>query len=517
MFPLSFLESDPNTQRKVVLSVLPPPPDLSKLVREECGEDLDHLGPAVFETVEDVAKALKIAMEKRPQAKRALHEVSRPVDTGTVAMPKNLPAKWREIPEVQVLSQLRLELIRISSEMRTAENELTKLDTTNDSKARGIGDIQQTITDITRKLESLDAVDDLQAKLRELQDRPEIKKAREKEQGVLSQIETMTETARVAGIGVMDVQMAQRIMENAGAGRSSGCGCYKKVEQLLSQYRGRKSHAEKWLKENENKALPIARDEAALLATQITNIQTALKARKETEEALGIANETLEARKGSHAAWLGQEYPGKKKALEKSLEELRKEHEKHDAWRGEVEARSRQAGERKEVNDQMNRLDTEYMALDRLCRALAPKGPILAKLAQDESGGVNEILQEVLGDDFVSPVELSMEPWSITLGGRSVTLASTSERFRAGVGLAMSLAKKSGLGLVLLDGADVLTKSLRSILVRCFARAELQQAFVATTADDAEIAAMSTKGLPDTITYWKVGIDNGVSRVERIA
>lgn len=124
---------------------------------------------------------------------------------------------------------------------------------------------------------------------------------------------------------------------------------------------------------------------------------------------------------------------------------------KYDTYNETYEASIQQIREQRTIIDNMNKLD----------EALKPDGE-LRKIANKsmESAAFDMELAKAWGME-----SLKLEPdGTITLFGRPVEAASDSEKYRAGVLLAELLSRSIKLGILVLDGLEILSDTTRAAL-----------------------------------------------------
>lgn len=167
-----------------------------------------------------------------------------------------------------------------------------------------------------------------------------------------------------------------------------------------------------------------------------------------------------------------------------------------DAWRRHQEAKDKQAVLAKEV-----------ATLEQRVEQLGPKGARIDALAAAVSvfeAAINGALER-----FGYTLAFQLDPWDVRVNGRSAVRLSESERLRVGLCLQLALADVTGLGLVVIDGADLLDARNRGALVEVLGSWE-GQAIVTATRDEPPPA------MDDVAVYW-LTTDHGVTHVERIA
>lgn len=118
-----------------------------------------------------------------------------------------------------------------------------------------------------------------------------------------------------------------------------------------------------------------------------------------------------------------------------------------------------------------------------MLKKLDAKGPLRAKLL---GGGLGEMLTEInsmAAGLSLGEVKIEIEPWQIRVGGLPAVLMSESELYRLSLAFAGMLAKRSGAGILCLDGADILDPVNRTALADVIEACGLDQAIIAATAE----------------------------------
>lgn len=149
----------------------------------------------------------------------------------------------------------------------------------------------------------------------------------------------------------------------------------------------------------------------------------------------------------------------------------------------------------------------ELELTERLIEVLGPKGPVRGRLVGGGLGPFLDELNGILAGWGIPKVEAVTEPWRILVGGLPAALCSTSEGYRLSLAFAAVFAKRSGLGILCMDNAEVLDGENRALLPEILSRAGLDQAILAGTAD-----APEGRELPDW-AFYLVEKSGGGSRV----
>lgn len=166
-----------------------------------------------------------------------------------------------------------------------------------------------------------------------------------------------------------------------------------------------------------------------------------------------------------------------------------------DAWARHSEAKVRQA-----------QLAKEVQALEQRVELLGPKGARVRALEAAVSifeSAINAALAR-----FGYELHFAFDPWDVTVNGRSAVRLSESERLRVGLSLQLALADVTGLGLVVIDGADLLDGRNRGLLTELLADFD-GQAIVTATRDE------PPPPIDGFTVYW-LELVNGVTQVQRV-
>ena len=81
---------------------------------------------------------------------------------------------------------------------------------------------------------------------------------------------------------------------------------------------------------------------------------------------------------------------------------------------------------------------------------------------------------------------VSVEPWQVMVGGLPAVMLSESEQYRLSAAIAGVFAKRSGAGILCLDGADILYGDNGGLLIEVLEACGLDQAIVAASGDPGE-------------------------------
>lgn len=166
-----------------------------------------------------------------------------------------------------------------------------------------------------------------------------------------------------------------------------------------------------------------------------------------------------------------------------------------DAWTTHQDATAKQQAHAKKV-----------AALETRVEQLGPKGArvdALNAVVATFEGLINNALQR-----FGYSLQFVMDPWDVKVNGRSAVRLSESEALRVGVALQLALAEVTGVGLAIIDGADLLDGRNRSLLTQLLAESESQ--VIVTCTRDADPPAI------DGLTVYWLALEQGATRAVRI-
>lgn len=149
-------------------------------------------------------------------------------------------------------------------------------------------------------------------------------------------------------------------------------------------------------------------------------------------------------------------------------------------------------------------------AVEAAVKALGPGGAVRAlHMGQGFPELLKEVsaISEVLG---VGTVHVESSPkWLVSVNGRPAELLSASERFRASLAFSVVIAKRTGVNMLCLDGADILDDENRAALVPLVEGLGLDQVIVTAT------NTQSTGDSWDGWTTLRIYNDGGVTRIRQ--
>jgi DNA repair exonuclease SbcCD ATPase subunit len=133
-------------------------------------------------------------------------------------------------------------------------------------------------------------------------------------------------------------------------------------------------------------------------------------------------------------------------------------------------------------------LERTIAKLEKLVEYFSDKGPIKAHLVGGKLPAFVERINEVL-ERFDFRCDFSLEPFSLIVGrgldgnsgakiGLRLNQLSESEEFRFGIAFQVALAEATGIGVVIIDRADMLLPEVRSTLTAAVMDSNLDQVFL---------------------------------------
>lgn len=126
--------------------------------------------------------------------------------------------------------------------------------------------------------------------------------------------------------------------------------------------------------------------------------------------------------------------------------------------------------------------------LEALVELLGAKGLRVQALAEAVDRFERKVNGFLKAWDYA--LTLKLDPWTVVVNGRPVTMYSKSEKLRIGVALQLAIVEAAGLGFAFIDEADLLDKINNALLARLLmttgigAEGAAGQVIVAATRDD---------------------------------
>lgn len=171
-----------------------------------------------------------------------------------------------------------------------------------------------------------------------------------------------------------------------------------------------------------------------------------------------------------------------------------------------IELEAKQTEYRKQA-ERRTRLAKQIEALEKLVEYFGPKGSLKAKLIGGKLPAFRDRINQVLAR-FGFECFFELEPYTITVMGRTLKQLSESEAYRFGIAFQVALAEATGLGLVIIDRADMLTNDSRRLLTAELIDSTLEQVIVLSTGEPIE-------QFPDIagVAFFELENQNGISAV----
>lgn len=159
-------------------------------------------------------------------------------------------------------------------------------------------------------------------------------------------------------------------------------------------------------------------------------------------------------------------------------------------------------------------LEIKSRYLESLVTFLGPKG-VKVTLIQRKIDAFQDLINKSLAR-FGFSFSFSVEPWQVYAKGRPINRLSTSERFRLGVAFQIAIAKITGLGVVVVDKAELLTADARGAMFKLLIEAELDFAIVIQTLMVPLETFKGSHPQHPAIDWFVVSNKDGVSEVQKL-
>jgi hypothetical protein len=126
--------------------------------------------------------------------------------------------------------------------------------------------------------------------------------------------------------------------------------------------------------------------------------------------------------------------------------------------------------------------EAEVQRFEDLCALLGPSGARVPAL----EAAMGRFLAEInpITEHFGWTVRFSVDPWECLVNDRPVVSYSTSERYRIGIAIQMAIATISGLGFVIVDELDLLTRENRETMAKVLAFSPLEQVIILASREE---------------------------------
>jgi DNA repair exonuclease SbcCD ATPase subunit len=197
--------------------------------------------------------------------------------------------------------------------------------------------------------------------------------------------------------------------------------------------------------------------------------------------------------------------------LEETIQSLNERVQKGESVLAQVSALQSQI---KRYNDQVARqaqLQDEFAQIEKVLAFSGPDGA-RKKATEGKIGAFTESIAKALAP-FGFRCAIKLEPFDMHVAtdgtnGKSIHQLSESERFRFSVAFQIALAQVTGIGLVVIDRADVLDRDARRQLTKMLFDSGIEQAIVCSTTSDP-----LPPSVPEGVKFFQLSQENNVTRV----
>lgn len=173
--------------------------------------------------------------------------------------------------------------------------------------------------------------------------------------------------------------------------------------------------------------------------------------------------------------------------------------------------------ERKSYEQQQSKrseLEKKLIAIEELISAFGPNSALRTQLVGDKLPAFVARINEVL-ERFGFCCVFSLNPYNLLVSrngqaGLSLAQLSRSEQYRFALAFQIALAEATGVGLVVIDEADLLIPEARRQLSQELMESRLEQAFVLCTADEDQLAVTPEV---EGVAFFNLENDNGVTKI----
>jgi len=492
--PTSFLSLKPGEQRNLLLSVTQKPLSAEEIT-EIIGDDISYIEEADLGNLEGVNEAEKRLREARPELKRQISAIVIP----------EIPERDRD-PAVAIkeaedyllgIREQRDKVVRQAGAYLAKQQQARALKDSAEAalghiaEAERQGDPEQIKLQLKQraaKLEDLEAAEkDNAAKIMKLRaDTDSLDRELAEKKGRFDKL------ANVKG----DCPTCQRPVPPAE--RKEVMATLKKEGQALMK---RISKSKKTLE----KLSPdmLINQEREDLERQIASLNVALSdlkgikgRRDEAEKNLAEAEKVLSEKEGSNS-------------VAKFDQEISEGEEFIRGQRNLLDQESRAVT----LRGERQKLEKRLAAYERLIDKIGPKGILRKKMMSDGVGAMMGQVGEITKAIGLAGFGIDLgKTTRFIVNGLPAVMLSTSEQYRLSLALAAVLAKRSGAGILCLDGAEVLDIENRMAVTGVLEAAGLEQAFIAATPETIPAGLKSD----ETWAFYIVGKENGVSQVRRV-
>jgi hypothetical protein len=151
---------------------------------------------------------------------------------------------------------------------------------------------------------------------------------------------------------------------------------------------------------------------------------------------------------------------------------------------------------------QRKELDEKLTRLEGLVKYFSPDGELRPLLVGGKLAGFNDAINQVL-ERFGFAATIMLDPFGMVVSTsphissppRQLDQLSESEAFRFGVAFQIALAEATGVGIVVIDRADLLLPGVQKFLNQALMESKLDQAFILAAKEDLAIKVMPPAGV----------------------
>jgi len=498
--PGRFLELPERDQKAALLATLAQAID-AKDVRSILGEDLLAYVPnaQALTTAAAVEEMEACARAKRPLLKRDLQNLVYVPQDGL----PNLPAGQGL---GAALAEAKAKLTALRSQRDAAMREAMQARLGREALAADAQACERESADLAERLRKLPP----EAKLRELAKtlRAEVERGRAadaKQQQFATEIEGNLAACR-AELDHLSSQSAR--LRAIGVGRCPTClqGVTKQIVDTLinNELKPKIAALSIEIKKQERRLLASQQSDLTAWAKQQEDLIACEKAMVEHEQ-LAPRQAAVKADLAAIQARLAQPSPvqaANPGDHDRQIAEVEQRVEQLQALAAEDRRRAEVLGRRQTV-------ETELALIERLVTVLGPGGPLRTRLMAGGTQAFEAEVTALLAHFGLPALRVSVDPFGLRVGNLPAALLSTSEQYRMSLALAGVFAKRSGLGMLCLDGAEVLDGENRGLLPDVLAACGLNQAIVAATAD----SPYAGTAMPEWSFYW---VEKGAGEVSSV-
>lgn len=472
--PTQFMKMAPADQKALLMSLM-----AETITGKDVAEALGDLvtmpsGSKVavdaLTTLDGVNEMDRQLREKRPLLKGEL--------SGLVYTP---PEKMPGLPAEET-TEIALEAAR--SELRDLENELI------DKKAAGQGngrellqkrlvDLDAKAADISKRLDDLGERTKVVASIKEHEAKLKTAQEADSDRGAkIAKIEGEIAIAR-SNMATIKEQAAK-----LGALKGACPTCEQPVgaeysKQAIESLRAKYEKLAKGVKEHQEQVNALRQVEAGNGVEALRQNLTAL--RQTLTEIDGLNERMQEISVDAEKVQAEMAKPQAKAASAEEIATLETRIGNGRSYVASVEYVIAEEKRKADVERKRQTVQSQLQWVEAMIEKLGPKGPIRAKLL---GGGLGDLLAQinVIGCGLdMGKIGIQIEPWLITVDGLPAVMLSESELYRLSLAFAGVFAKKSGAGILCLDGADILDPDNRALLAEVLEAVRLDQVIVAST------------------------------------